>query len=269
MTTRDALLADILAKSDDDLPRLVYADWLEENGEPERANVIRCHIEAAKKHPSSEVTGRTQYVTTDGVEASEFFKLMAVVTAWTSDPDKNGLCGVLGELAGRNNVVWERGFVAEVRCTLDDWCGGECHQCAGTGRSFPIGGPSIPCRRCGGSLVTGIGPEVVRRHPVERVVLVDRNPVKITLGPWAWADETTVRDIGTFAIPKHLFDLLKGGKEEHYGEIERPERIMTYEHREDANYALSSAIIRWAKSQPHPARIVTSPVAVDFLMPAG
>jgi uncharacterized protein (TIGR02996 family) len=32
-----ALLASVLAAPDDDLPRLVLADWLEENGQPERA----------------------------------------------------------------------------------------------------------------------------------------------------------------------------------------------------------------------------------------
>ena len=41
MTTSDALLAAVLANPADDLPRLVYADWLEENGEPERAELIR------------------------------------------------------------------------------------------------------------------------------------------------------------------------------------------------------------------------------------
>lgn len=41
MTTSDALLAAVLANPADDLPRLVYADWLDENGQPERAEFIR------------------------------------------------------------------------------------------------------------------------------------------------------------------------------------------------------------------------------------
>src|SRR5258708_31481101 len=36
-----AFLADILDHSDDDPPRLVYADWLEENGQARRAEFIR------------------------------------------------------------------------------------------------------------------------------------------------------------------------------------------------------------------------------------
>lgn len=34
-------LADILADPEDDTVRLIYADWLEDNGKPKRANVIR------------------------------------------------------------------------------------------------------------------------------------------------------------------------------------------------------------------------------------
>ncbi|MCU0703845.1 MAG: TIGR02996 domain-containing protein [Fimbriiglobus sp.] len=49
MSTESALLAAIAAAPDDDLPRLVYADWLDENGQPLRAEFIRLQIEIAKK----------------------------------------------------------------------------------------------------------------------------------------------------------------------------------------------------------------------------
>jgi uncharacterized protein (TIGR02996 family) len=41
-----AFLADILENPDDDTPRLVLADWLEDNGRPERAAFLRCQLEA-------------------------------------------------------------------------------------------------------------------------------------------------------------------------------------------------------------------------------
>lgn len=41
MTDRDALLAAITANPDEDTPRLIYADWLEEHDEAERAEFIR------------------------------------------------------------------------------------------------------------------------------------------------------------------------------------------------------------------------------------
>src|SRR4051794_28353385 len=48
MTHEEAFLQAILDAPEDDAPRLVYADWLEEHGQPERAAFIRLHIELAR-----------------------------------------------------------------------------------------------------------------------------------------------------------------------------------------------------------------------------
>lgn len=48
MNERALLFETILAHPDDDHPRLVFADWLEENGEPARAEFIRTQIEYAR-----------------------------------------------------------------------------------------------------------------------------------------------------------------------------------------------------------------------------
>ncbi|MCS6866190.1 MAG: TIGR02996 domain-containing protein [Gemmataceae bacterium] len=45
---RDTLLATIAAYPHDDTPRLIFADWLEENGEAERAEFIRLQCELAQ-----------------------------------------------------------------------------------------------------------------------------------------------------------------------------------------------------------------------------
>jgi uncharacterized protein (TIGR02996 family) len=45
---RAAFLRAIADNPDDDLPRLVFADWLDEHGEPERAEFIRVQCEAAR-----------------------------------------------------------------------------------------------------------------------------------------------------------------------------------------------------------------------------
>jgi uncharacterized protein (TIGR02996 family) len=47
MTTEADLLRAVCETPDDDAPRLVYADWLEENGRPERAAFIRMQTELA------------------------------------------------------------------------------------------------------------------------------------------------------------------------------------------------------------------------------
>ncbi|HJZ55948.1 MAG TPA: TIGR02996 domain-containing protein [Gemmataceae bacterium] len=48
MSDEKALLAAIWEYPHEDTPRLVYADWLEENGRPERAEFIRAQIAAAR-----------------------------------------------------------------------------------------------------------------------------------------------------------------------------------------------------------------------------
>src|SRR5262245_41290558 len=44
----EALLNAVLDAPDDDAPRLIYADWLEENGDPDRAEFIRLQVERAR-----------------------------------------------------------------------------------------------------------------------------------------------------------------------------------------------------------------------------
>jgi uncharacterized protein (TIGR02996 family) len=48
MNERDAFLRAICENPDDDTPRLVFADWLQEHGEEERAEFIRVQCEAAR-----------------------------------------------------------------------------------------------------------------------------------------------------------------------------------------------------------------------------
>src|SRR4051812_43794023 len=52
MSDRDALLAAVRQAPRDDAPRLVFADWLDEHGEPDRAEVIRLPIEIDPYLPS-------------------------------------------------------------------------------------------------------------------------------------------------------------------------------------------------------------------------
>ncbi|VTR96727.1 Repeat-companion domain protein OS=Isosphaera pallida (strain ATCC 43644 / DSM 9630 / IS1B) GN=Isop_0391 PE=4 SV=1 [Gemmata massiliana] len=49
MSDETALLAAIYANPDEDTPRLVYADWLDEHGDPARAEFIRVQIELASR----------------------------------------------------------------------------------------------------------------------------------------------------------------------------------------------------------------------------
>jgi uncharacterized protein (TIGR02996 family) len=51
MTDGDLLLARVIADPACDAVRLVYADWLEENGQPERAEFVRVQVELANLPP--------------------------------------------------------------------------------------------------------------------------------------------------------------------------------------------------------------------------
>jgi uncharacterized protein (TIGR02996 family) len=56
MTDRDALLRAICDNPDDDAPRLIYADWLDEHGDQNLAEFVRVQIELASVSESTRST---------------------------------------------------------------------------------------------------------------------------------------------------------------------------------------------------------------------
>jgi uncharacterized protein (TIGR02996 family) len=56
--TGEALLAAVIAESADDLPRLAYADWLEEHGDDARAEFIRVQVRLGRGCNVCDGTGR-------------------------------------------------------------------------------------------------------------------------------------------------------------------------------------------------------------------
>jgi uncharacterized protein (TIGR02996 family) len=54
VTDEDALLRAVIADPDDDAPRLIYADWLDEHGRGERAEFIRVQCAIAGLSPHDE-----------------------------------------------------------------------------------------------------------------------------------------------------------------------------------------------------------------------
>src|ERR687897_647125 len=55
MDLHRAFLDDIIASPEDDAPRLIYADWLDENGDEARAEFIRLQVARAKAEGGLEV----------------------------------------------------------------------------------------------------------------------------------------------------------------------------------------------------------------------
>ncbi len=195
MTTTYDFLADIIANPADDTPRLIYADWLEENGEEDYASFIRVQGELAKPLKCE--------LMTRGLACQEYnlgvaiYRVIVQCHACTrydnlrrrerellSEHQFDWRLQIFGRETpfGRWTTVFRRGFVTEIACTLADWCGTVCGQCRGRGEiegaDWDDGGPYIePCYICHGSgRIDAHGPALVRAAPLEQVTLTDRSP---------------------------------------------------------------------------------------------
>ncbi len=96
MTHADAFLQAILDAPDDDAPRLLFADWLDDHGDPDQAEFIRVQIALARGGAVAPGLRRREQ------------ELLAIHQAEWADPVK-GLA-----------VAWcfQRGFIHEVRAEL-------------------------------------------------------------------------------------------------------------------------------------------------------
>ncbi len=107
MTEREALLRAVCESPDDDVPRLVFADWLEENGEAERAEFIRAEIELDRQ---------PGYPDDFGIE---YERLNDKLTAYLSKWEWRRELAIYGDV----EVVWRRGFAEIIRCDTQEWLG--------------------------------------------------------------------------------------------------------------------------------------------------
>ena len=129
-TDGDILLRAIIANPDDDDPRLQYADWLEENGQAERAEFIRVQIEKARtpicKHEKDMgiAPAKCRRCQLRGREA--FLMIHDLPNEWHGLPPHYFACA---NKASHNwkpkekHKAWawfDRGFVERLYCTLAD-----------------------------------------------------------------------------------------------------------------------------------------------------
>jgi uncharacterized protein (TIGR02996 family) len=98
MSDEDALLTAIAAHPDEDTPRLMYADWLDEHGQPLRAEFIRVQIEIAR----NEHLPRARY-------ADLFQRNRELLVNQRAE-----LLGPLTALPTSANVEIQRGFVSVI-----------------------------------------------------------------------------------------------------------------------------------------------------------
>jgi uncharacterized protein (TIGR02996 family) len=101
MSDGDALLAAIAAHPDDDTPRLVYADWLDEHDDPLRAEFVRVQVAVRRleERPASEQR-----------EHVHLWRRQQELL----DNHRRDLLGPVADQLGPFDALFERGFVSEL-----------------------------------------------------------------------------------------------------------------------------------------------------------
>lgn len=251
-----ALLEAVLANPADDLPRLVLADWLEEHGQTERAEFIRAQVQIAAWGCSFGQGGWNHLC---GTDANGYWNCNFRIRAdsileehWHDWSGRVGTyCGNFHN-DGAVGVTFRRGFVAEIHAPLAVLVGGAC-ECA-EGWTFSghdaigleIWGLRSLCPGTGH--LNGILPRLVREHPVERVVVTDREPWSDGPGStwFSWVSDLNHGLNAPHYLPHALFLAIKRHPR-------CPSGLSTskrYPTADAANAALSDALLAWAKAQP-------------------
>jgi uncharacterized protein (TIGR02996 family) len=224
-------LADILANPGDDLPRLVYADYLDEHGNSERAKFIRCGVLTDYECDFS------------GTQLNQWFPGTHVKGA---------------------RFIIRRGFIDEVRLTLAEFIGEACQRCDGgaalTTREWFSAHPS--CSACRGTGHTSsLARALFADHPITIVRFTNREPQDFHSEPLLggqthWDDGTPYHErlFGWYRcssrrqdrpcdIPGPLWDIV----------IQHPKRIIhnrwaDFLELTDANDALSQACVEYGRN---------------------
>jgi uncharacterized protein (TIGR02996 family) len=184
MGERDALLSAILANPDDDVSRLVYADWLEETGRPvavARARFIRLQIEQARATPD-ETFPHAAAALTRAIDA-----LAAQwARAWLAERSPRVARAVWNPRAGA--AAFRRGFVDGVKLDVDVFL----WSAAGLFAAAPITALHLHGGSRGVAAVLA-GPDVRRLRSVRLSGRWDGDGLARSLGPAA--DLGAVRDL--------------------------------------------------------------------------
>lgn len=116
----ELLLKAVAASPDDDLPRLVAADWLDEHGEAERAEFIRIQIERAKAD-TPELAWREQALWNNPVLGWQWAnEACPNLAGFVFDPNAGDSLRAM-RVNGAERVTFRRGFPFRITCTADEW----------------------------------------------------------------------------------------------------------------------------------------------------
>lgn len=255
MTEGEAFVRVICENPADDLPRLVYADWLQEHGQLERAEFIRVQCELAAIGDfdftaRNVVLGHRCYAYTERerLRRRERELWKAHWSAWTAPIGSFAPCARLDNCGTSyvhrlepNRAAFiesrhRRGFVDEVALTAAAFLGRPCGGCGGDGLARD--NKEWGCLGCGGNghmpgtgRTTGIAGDLFRAHPVTAVRLTDREPAETISGrEWVWVWPDTLREL--HEVPEPLMRHVRGRN-----------GLMSYSSRDSAFSAMSAAAV--------------------------
>lgn len=203
---RDLLRA-VLESPDDDGPRLVYADLLDETDRAEQAEFIRQqiqHVNDPDYHGFLCLPERPcRNCDRESYLLNEHYKKEIDLIA--------KVIGYQGNLIS-NFVKYRRGFPDEIRCTLAEFMGGECRKCKGDGRRLnpatinPISCYiSVSCPNCKGTgRIEGLAKRIGETWPVTKVVLTDRKPYRDAWGYQWWSDNRDESGVGAIGMHRKV-----------------------------------------------------------------
>jgi uncharacterized protein (TIGR02996 family) len=255
----NALLGAIIDSPDDDLPRLVMADFFEESGFPERGEFIRiqCDENLLKWKRDQDATDCSWGGTCDCIGhrlyRREYAMWMEFGREWFGDMvlclDFDGFGDMSPQAVA---LLVDRGFPHTARGPLDWWVGGTCVGCQGNGFQTvgrfdgSVGPDSGPCHWCGGTGRTPAnGPELVRKWPLTAVVATCRAPHQHNVdGIFSWFPTERASGKNPQMVPDDVWALIAGG------EYNRDLHGVSFRDRKSADKALSDALLKWARSRP-------------------
>lgn len=255
MSEDESLLVGICRNPDDDVARLVYADWLEERGQPERAEFIRLQIQMHNDGNHKPCSMR--------MAMTDFNR----VKAWYPTFDR------MTELLRNNYQVWcecdglnyddavfwgwQRGFVSKIECTLAKFteheCDGSGWQACWEGSVFDHEGTSFACPKCCGTgTLPGFANALFKTNPITDVVLTDREPLLFD-GRYLWHNAehrltSSEYDGDTRPadhLPETIFLFLDGYLKRSKNVTDM---VRSFRNRESALDALSLVCVNYARS---------------------